>query len=208
MLVVASPRSVINPSKFLHLGLLTVLLGWASLVAGQESHFKIFKGDSEVGSIQAHRSTHAGRTSYVIVSYAEVRMIWMQAVRTTMYTEYEGGLLRKCFATVSLNGNMRDSSNLSTHQGERWAYVHPQAPYRLRSTNDWTTSRMYYEEPIGQSTILVESVLQDCPIRRTGPSSYEVTLPNNDRNRYRYKNGRLMEVQVDRLLVNLVFRRV
>src|SRR5690606_31039396 len=97
---------------------------------------------------------------------------------------------------------------LSTHQGERWAYVHPQAPYRLRSTNDWTTSRMYYEEPIGQSTILVESVLQDCPIRRTGPSSYEVTLPNNDRNRYRYKNGRLMEVQVDRLLVNLVFRRV
>ena len=187
--------------------LLSLLLGFAFVVVGQESRFRIFKGDVEVGNIHAFRSTEAGRTSYVIVSHAEIQMVWKQVVRTTMYAEYEGGLLKKCLSTVNLNGNMRDSSNLSSHKGEKWAYVHPRSTYRLYSTNQWTTSRMYYEEPIGLSSILVESVLKECPIRHTGPGKYEVTLPNNDRNRYTYVNGRLMEVQVDRLLVNLVFRR-
>ncbi len=191
----------------LRFGLLSLLLSFALGVVGQESLFKIFKGDTEVGTIQAYRSTHKGRTSYVIVSHAEIQMVWKQVVRTTMFAEYEGGLLKKCLSTVNLNGNMRDSSNLSTHKGEKWAYVHPRSTYRFYSTNQWTTSRMYYEEPIGLSSILVESVLQECPIRHTGPGKYEVILPNKDRNRYTYVNGRLMEVHVDRLLVNLVFRR-
>jgi hypothetical protein len=66
---------------------------------------------------------------------------------------------------------------------------------------------MFYEEPLGQTSILVESVMQACPLVRTGPGVYELTLPNNDRNRYLYVGGRLIEVQVDRMLVNLVFRR-
>ena len=192
----------------LRIALLSLLLGFALAVAGQESTFKIFKGNSEVGSIQAYRTSHGGRTSYVIVSHAEIQMVWKQVVRTTMYTEYEDGLVKKCLATVNLNGNMRDSSYLSIRKGEKWAYVHPRPAFRMHSTNDWTTARMYYEEPVGRTSILVESVLQECPIRRTGPGKYEVTLPNNDRNRYTYVNGRLMEVQVDRLLINLVFRRV
>lgn len=191
----------------LRFGLLSLLLSFALVVVGQESRFKIFKGDSEVGSIQAFRSTYAGRTSYVIVSHAEIQMIWKQVVRTTMYAEYEEGMLKKCLSTVNLNGNMRDSSMLSTQKGEKWAYVHPRSSYRLNCTNNWTTSRMYYEEPVGQSRILVESVLQECPIRQTAPGRYEVILPNKDRNRYTYVNGRLMEVHVDRMLVNLVFRR-
>ncbi|MEO7082435.1 MAG: DUF6134 family protein [Flavobacteriales bacterium] len=191
----------------LRFSLFLLLLSFSLVVVGQESRFKIFKGDTEVGTIQAYRSTHEGRTSYVIVSHAEIQMIWKQVVRTTMYAEYENGLLRKCLATVNLNGTMRDSSNLFMHNGEKWAYVHPRSPYRLHSSNEWTTARMYYEEPVGRTSILVESVLQDCPIRRTGPGKYEVTLPNKDRNRYTYVNGRLMEVHVDRMLVNLVFRR-
>lgn len=184
-----------------------LLMGLALSVAGQELRFTIFKGNAEVGSIQASRSVHPARTSYVVVSHAEVSVLWKQIVHTRMHVEYEAGLLRKCHSAVKLNGTLRDSSHLSMHQGERWAYVHPGAPYRLHSANTWTTARMYYEEPIGRSSILVESVLQDCPIRRIGPGRYEVILPNNDRNRYTYVNGELVEVMVDRLLVNLVFRR-
>jgi len=189
------------------MGLSSLLVGLAFSVTAQELRFNIFKGDTEVGSIRALRSVKAGRTSYMIVSQAELTLLWKQVVHTRMQAEYEAGLLRGCHSSVTLNGTLRDSSYLSMHQGERWAYVHPRTPYRLHSSNTWTTARMYYEEPIGRSSILVESVLQDCPIRRTGPGRYEVTLPNNDRNRYTYVNGKLMEVHVDRLLINLVFRR-
>lgn len=184
---------------------LLLVLAWP--VAGQELRFNIYKGDARVGQIQAHRSTQAGRTSYSIVSQAEISVLWKQIVRTRMQVEYQGLQLLNCHSSLNLNGSLRDSSHLSLHGGERWAYVHPRPPFRLHSANAWTTARMYYEEPVGRSSILVESVLQDCPIRRTGPGSYEEVLPNNDRNRYRYVNGELMEVQVDRLLVNLVFRR-
>ncbi len=175
--------------------------------SAQEVRFMVLKGDDPVVSIRASRSIAAERTSYLITSSAELWMIWKQEVETSMAAEYTGGTLWSSSFTLIVNGNMRDSSRMSSNAYGKWAYVHPDAPHPYRSTSQWTTARMYFEEPIGQSFIMVESVLHDCPIRRTGLGIYEVTLPNNDRNQYVYRGGKLMEVQVDRLLINLVFRR-
>ncbi|MBZ0205435.1 MAG: hypothetical protein K8H89_03850 [Flavobacteriales bacterium] len=188
--------------------LLTALLLMASMaVSAQDFKFEIFRSGDKVGNIFTSRSISAGSTSYLITSHAELNVIWKQVVRTRLGAEYSGGILTSCRSTLQLNGNMRDSSEMYTHGGRSIAYVHPAAPFLLPRTNEWTTSRMFYEEPLGQSSVLVESVMQACPLVRTGPGVYELTLPNNDRNRYLYVGGRLMEVQVDRLLVNLVFRR-
>ena len=173
----------------------------------QEVHFTVLKGGDPVGSIRAARSIIGERTSYHITSSSVLWMIWKQEVKTTMSANYANGHLASSNYTLLLNGKMRDSSRLSASSSEKWAYVHPNSPVPYRSTTQWTTSRLYFEEPVGQSAIMVESVLRDCPLRHTGPGIYELTLPNNDRNRYIYMGGRLMEVQAERLLISLVFRR-
>ena len=72
----------------------------------------------------------------------------------------------------------------------------------------WTTSRLYFEEPAGQSIVFVESVLKDCPLICSAPNTYTLTFPNGNVNRYVYKGGSLQEIHVERTFLDLVFRRV
>ncbi len=173
----------------------------------QEVRFTVLKGGDPVGSIRAARSISGEHTSYLITSSSVLWMIWKQEVETSMTANFADGYLASCNYKLLLNGKMRDSSRLSGSSSEKWAYVHPDPPVPYRSITQWTTSRLYFEEPIGKASIMVESVLRDCPLRHLGPGIYELTLPNKDRNRYIYKGGRLMEVQAERLLISLVFRR-
>lgn len=187
---------------------ITGLLFCAVLAAtAQEVRFTVLRGDDPVGNIRASRSVSEERTFHSITSSTELWVLWKQEVQTSMSAEYSDGHLSSSHYTLVVNGKMRDSSRMSSTSTGRWAYVHPSPSFPYRSVNQWTTSRMYFEEPVGQSSILVESVLRDCPIRSIGPGIYELTLPNNDRNRYIYTGGRLMKVQADRLLLSLVFRR-
>ena len=175
--------------------------------AAQEVRFTILQGGDPVGHIRASRSVSGVQTSYFITSSTELWMIWKQKVRTSMSAEYSGGHLASSQYSMVLNNKMRDSSSMSSTSTGKWAYVHPNAAVPYKSSAQWSTARMYFDEPIGQTLVMVESVLRDCPIRHIGPGIYELTLPNNDRNRYTYVGGRLMEVKVDRTLISLVFRR-
>jgi hypothetical protein len=184
------------------------LLFWAmGIASAQRSSFNIFKGNDRVGSIQVMRLAEADRATYLITSYAEIDMVLKQVVRTSQATEYVHGHVVACNTMLRLNKGLRDSSNMSSHDGVSRCYVHPGAPFQRTAISQWTTARMYFEEPVGQTSVFVESVLQDCPLRKTGPNTYTLTFPNRNETRYIYLKGVLQEIQVDRLLVDLVFRR-
>ncbi|HEY0978964.1 MAG TPA: DUF6134 family protein [Flavobacteriales bacterium] len=180
----------------------------AMTVRAQEAGYLIYKGDQEVGSIRVSRSVSAEHVDYRMTSSAAIDVVWKQRVRTAMETRYRKGRIHAVHTTVRVNDALRDSSNMVTGSDAAWCYVHPGSYFQREGDSDWTTARMYYEEPVDQDTIFVESVLQDCPLVRTGPSRYTLTMPNNNRNHYIYRGGVLHEVQVDRSLIDLVFRRM
>jgi hypothetical protein len=186
---------------------LSFLYGGMGNTAAQRSTYNILKGNNIVGSIQVMRLAEADRATYLITSYAEIDMVLKQVVRTSMATVYLGGNVVACNTMLRLNKGLRDSSNMSSKDGAWRCYVQPDAPFQRTVTSQWTTARMYFEEPVGQAFIFVESVLQDCPLLKTGPNTYTLTLPNKNVNRYVYRDGVLQEVHVDRALVDLVFRR-
>ena len=175
--------------------------------SAQRSTFNIFKGNNIVGSIDVMRLGEPADAIYVITSYSEIDMVLKQVVRTSMFTAYRHGDVVACNTMLRLNKSLRDSSNMSSHDGLWRCYVHPDAPFQRTSAPQWTTARMYYEEPVDQTSVFVESVLLDCPLRKTAPDTYTLTFPNKNVTRYIYRNGVLQEMQVDRTLINLVFRR-
>lgn len=173
----------------------------------QQSSFEIIKGGDVVGSVAASRTVSGDKTLYVLTSYSEMDILWKQVVSTVGTAEYLGNDLRACMTTIRLNGAMRDSSHMSSDgQGFR-CHVHPDAPYRRTQTSAWTTARMYYEEPVGQQTIFVESVLTPCTLATISAGNYLLTFPNGSTSRYVYKAGQLEEIHVDRTFINLLFRR-
>jgi len=176
--------------------------------AAQPSTFHILKGGSVVGKVSVDRTVKGDRVAYTMTSLAQVVVIWTQDIRTSMAAEYVGGKLQSCHAVVLVNDEVRDSSNMYSVQGRKVGYIHPDGVVNAEVNTSWTTARMYYEEPVGQRSIYVESALKECPLVATGAGVYHLTLPNGHVNQYVYRSGVLHEILVDRTFFDLVFRRV
>lgn len=182
-----------------------VVLVLAPSAGAQIARFHVLKADEVIGHVIASRQALPNGELYTMVSHCEVDLVWKQRIRTSLRTEYANGALASCHTSLRVNDAVRDSSCMV--RGAEDCFVHPKAPFDCVRSTDWTTSRLYYAEPVGQSMIFVESVLRDCPLARTGPGTYTLTLPNGHTNRYVYREGKLYEIQVSRPLMDLVFRR-
>jgi len=184
-----------------------ILLAVIERSAAQKSQFDVLKGDAVVGKILASRAIAGDRTTYLMTSYSEFDIIWKQIVKSVAATEYVDGSLISCHTNMSVNGTLRDSSRMHKSEEEVHCFVHPDQRFLCKAAVEWTTARMYFEEPIGQRTIFVESVLKYCPLELTSAGVYRLTLPGEKVNNYSYKDGVLQEIHVDRSFFDLVFRR-
>lgn len=174
----------------------------------QTGTFGIWHGGDLVGRVAVSRTVTGDRTHYVMNSLSSVVLLWSRVITTVCTSEYKGENLVACHTSVHVNGAVRDSSHLRTGRDGTHGYVHPGRTTQSPCTTPWSTTRMYYEEPVHQQTVFVESVLGECPLLRTGEGTYRLTLPDKSVNHYVYRDGVLLEIRVDRSLFDLVFRRV
>jgi hypothetical protein len=184
------------------------VLGASVGVSAQPSVFSIHVNDDVVGQVRVSRGMVGTRMIYSMVSLSEVTVVWPQVIRTSMITEYAGERITACKSSVHVNGSVRDSSHMRVHPTGLEGFVHPKRVVNEPCTNSWSTARMYYEEPVGQSRIYVESVLDDCLLESLGGGRYKLTMPDKKVNFYTYRAGVLQEILVDRTFFDLVFRRV
>lgn len=177
----------------------------ASFAQSEHAQFHIQKGNRTIGHVHALKHSSGTLTNYVMTSHAEFSLAWKQVVRTHLTTEYRNELLTACQSVIKLNDAVRDSSSMV--RGTDRCFVYPEAPFTCERSTQWTTARMYFDEPIQQDFIFVESALRALALVSVGPGQYLLTFPNGTSNRYVYQNGLLQEIHVKRPLVNLVFRR-
>lgn len=190
------------------MALLSILLMCGLAAEAQQGKFAIWKGGDVVGQVFVDRIIKEGRVHYIMSSYAEVMVLWKQVVRTVGMTEYVNGAMTACHTSFRFNDSLKDSSHFISRHGVERGYVHPGRTTQKAIDNPWSTARLYYEEPIGQTSIFVESVLQNCPLERTAVGTYTLTMPDRKVNHYVYRNGVLHEIRVDRSFFDLVFRRL
>jgi hypothetical protein len=200
-----SATTIGRPTCYLwrRLGLVLCLGSLSSLA--QISTFHVLKADDVIGHVVASRQAMPDGEVYSMVAHCELDVIWTRMIRSTLRTEYTRGELTACHTSVRVNDAVRDSSSMV--RGAVDCYVHPQAPFDCERRTQWTTSRLYFEEPVGQELVFVESVLKDCPLRKAGPGTYTLTLPNGHVNHYVYRDGVLQEIHVKRTLMDVIFRR-
>lgn len=167
--------------------------------------FDILRGEKVLGHVTALKSERGDHVRYLMSSSSQFSLGWKQQVHTVMSSEYVDGELIACHSSVQLNRSLRDSSHMA--KGAERCYVHPDQPFACERLTQWTTARMYFEEPVGQRHIFVESVLRDLPLVRTSPGVYTLTFPDGKQNHYHYSGGKLREIHVDRGFISLVFRR-
>lgn len=175
----------------------------------QDGVFHILHNDKVLGTIDVLRVAEGDRVTFSMISHSTFTMLWKREVRTVARTQYVAGKVAHCLTTVHVGEELRDSSVLRAIGGRGLYVVHPDKVYSADlPQNPWTTARMYYEEPVGQDSVFVESELFECAVERIAPGEYILKLPNKEKNHYVYRNGLLHEIRVDRGWLGLVFRRV
>lgn len=202
------PRTLLVLPRRITAALFAMVLVPAMWAQVGHAEFNILKGEKVIGRIVALKDERPGRTLYAMTSLARVDVLLRKVVNTSMITEYSDGLLHACHTAVKVNGAVRDSSHLVRRDGNWHRYVHSSSSAPVDEPGGWTTARMYFEEPVAERAIYVESVLAHCPLTRTGEGRYTLVLPNQSRNHYVYDKGVLVQILVDRAMVDLVFRRV
>ena len=176
--------------------------------AAQDGVFHILHNNKVLGTIDVLRVADGDRVEYSMISYSSFTHLWHREVRTVARTRYVASKVSACLTTVHVNDALRDSSVLTPIGGRGLYVVHPDRVYGAElPQNPWTTARMYYEEPVGQDSVFVESELFECPVERIAPGEYILKLPNKEKNHYVYRDGVLQEIRVDRGWLGLVFRR-
>lgn len=189
------------------LGCLALLL-LAGTATAQPLHFNILKGGDVIGAIVAERNVHGEGTFYSMVSHSEFNLLWSNTVQSTTATAYVKGILHSCGAFMRVNKTMRDSSNMVRIGDQAHCYIHPDKRFIHTGAVEWTTARMYYEEPLGQTRIFVESEMAYCKFEPIGTNTYRLHLSDGKVNEYRYLRGELREIKVIRRLFDLYFKRV
>ena len=175
----------------------------------QDGVFQILHNGNVLGKINVLRVSRGDSVTYSMVSRSNFTFLWKREVNTVTRTLYVGGRVTDCLTTVHDGEDLRDSSALRAIGGRGLYVVHPRKVYAAElPKNPWTSTRLYYEEPVGQTSVFVESELFECALERIAPGEYVLQLPNREKNHYVYRNGRLHEIRVDRGWFGLVFRRV
>ncbi|MBK9149290.1 MAG: hypothetical protein IPM12_15900 [Flavobacteriales bacterium] len=176
--------------------------------AAQDGVFHIFHNNKMLGTIDVLRVAKGDSVTYSMISRSDFTFLWKRQVHTVARTMHVDGRVTNCLTTVHESGALRDSSALRCIGGRGLYVVHPEKVYSADlPKNPWTTARMYYDEPVGQDSIFVESELFECPLERIAPGEYILKLPNKEKNHYVYRDGILQEIRVDRGWLGLVFRR-
>lgn len=185
-----------------------VLLLAPGICAAQDAVFQILHNEKVLGTIDVLRVVQGDSVTYSMTSRSKFTLLWEREVVTVARTLYVNGQVTNCLTTVHESGSLRDSSAMRSIGGRGLYVVHPDRVYGAAlPTNTWTSTRMYYEEPVGQDSVFVESELFECPVERIAAGEYILTLPNKKKNHYVYRNGVLQEIRVDRGWLGLVFRR-
>lgn len=192
-------------SAFLCICLLISSQAWSE-GRSEQARFHIERGNKLIGQVLALKHSVGERTNYVMTSRAEFSLAWKHVVSTHGTTEYRNNEIYACTTAVSVNNALRDSSHMA--RGSDHCFVYPEAPFRCDRNTNWTTARMYFEEPLHQKHIFVESALRSLILQPQGEGRYLLYFPNGNTNLYVYKGGKLHEVHVKRTLVDLVFRRI
>lgn len=185
------------------------LLIASSACVAQDGIFQILHHDKVLGTIDVLRVAKGDSVTYSMTSRSDFTFLWKRQVSTVARTLYVGGKVAHCITSVREGETLRDSSALRAIGGRGLYVVHPDKVHSAEMPkNPWTTTRLYYEEPVGQDSVFVESELAEWPLVRIAPGEYILKLPNKEKNHYVYRDGVLQEIRVDRGWLGLVFRRV
>jgi len=183
---------------------LSILL-FSLSIHGQQVEFTINIGSKEIGEITANKELIQNREVYKVVSDATFRIIWKYHRTSEMTVIYINDTLE---SSVSINKMNDDVKAMSKFWKDDNGYkCHHQGKIEMEENPVlFSTVKLYFQEPVNVDSVYSETFLEMSYLEDLGDHQYKLFLPGNRKNTYRYDNGILQEVKVDRTF-DILFKK-
>ncbi len=179
-------------------------IGTAQL-SGQSSMYVVTRSNGkEIGTVTTSAKQAGEQWTYNVHSDVNFKVLWKEYHRqTSNNVQYQNGYVKESFSCVYMNNELEDSSALNLSGAAYQGFRTPDIRFQLNSKVQFTTAKLYFQEPVNVDQIYSERFLAYCALEAQGNNKYKLHLPNGKVNYYTYKNHKLIEVLVERTWFDL-----
>ena len=194
------------PLKILILFFPLLLLA-APRATAQRFHFDQYVNGNKVGELTASRSQQGEQTVFRIRSQVEAQVVFAIDVRFELESVFQQGILQHSEVKIYRNDKLKEHA-LTRREGNRYRLTHDGKTSWLDHPGiQETSATIYFEEPLGTSSVFSEQYGNFSPLRREKPGVYRMSPPSkNQDNVYHYREERLAEVEVGHWLATIMFK--
>ena len=194
-------RLIISSFLFLVISVFTNVLA-------QNASFTIYQGKKKLGTITTNKVVDGTKSTYVVNSDV-VYYIFKKFHRVSkMQATYQNGVLQSSIAKAFTNDKIEEEGVTTRKSGH---YQCKEMGKEKESINEseirYSISSLYFEEPVNRTNVYSERFLNFGTIEHTGNHVYKVTLNGSSVNYYKYKNGQLDSIDIQRVGFHLQFKR-
>jgi len=175
---------------------LGVLLS-TSIFASESISFNMMLMGSKIGDLKITRTlTDDGLEIYTLSSSAKAKILWIEKSQKTEYSVvYKNGVLISSDHTYIENTGNNTNCKIR-YNNQTYDIQKNGKKYVLNTIPSWSVLKLYFNEPKNLHQVFYEVDASTSIIKNTEPSVYEFKTADGNKNVYRYKNGKLMQVDV------------
>ena len=176
-----------------------------AIAPSQVLEYDIQLGSRSVGTLIVTPSNLKSK-DFAIRMDAEMSLP-LTAVHSVFDVKFEGGILKKAEMVQKMNGKVREKA-IITRNGIQYEMNIDGIQKTMQREVTYTIAKLYHFEPKDVKEVFSERFGAYATIAEVAPHLYEITLPDKNRNTYRYENGICVEMTSKHSLARVTFRLV
>jgi hypothetical protein len=190
--------------KFTIVLLLTLLSGFGF---SQKLTYDIFLFGSKIGQSVVEKTVNNDSiTEYTLVSSSEAHVFFTHR-KVTLYYDivYKRGKYFSSFAKHTRNDEIHTTT--ITRHGNGYEVKLDSKTVELNATVDCSTVKLFFAEPCNPTSVFSERIAEFRTIKKTGDGVYEAEMTDGLTYYYRYKSGKLVELEMRKGFIGSIYLR-
>jgi hypothetical protein len=166
-------------------------------IAAQKNVYDIILFGNKIGQTIVERKETGNTIQYTLTSKSEANVLFTKKTSEMNYNiVYQNGQLLSAYVKNVKDG-VTEISNI-LWQGTQYMIKKGAEILHINQPISFSSVQLYFTEPIGRASIFSERIGEYCRFTKTGEGVYECKLANGVSNIYRYRNGKLYELEMSK----------
>jgi hypothetical protein len=174
----------------------------------QKLIYDIFLFGGKIGeSLIEQKIVSPDETDYTLNSASEAHIFFSTRKITLHYDiVFKNDLFYSSFSKHTRNDEVQFTT--ITRDGNNYTVKRGKETFTLNGLIDCSTVKLFYLEPCSETRILSERLGEFRTIKKTSPGTYEAEMSEGITYVYRYKEGKLVELEMSKGILGSIYLRL